>query len=281
MTNGFKLENGILTTGDLRYIQSQQFALRDDIYKAVIGPGVGFLEGEAFAECENLEAVILPEGLINISVAAFASCAKLSKINIPSTVKHIEEGAFLFCDSLRHIDIPDGVESINDLCFQSSGLEDITIPESCTYIGEEAFFECENLREANVLCKDASIGLNAFGSNYNLLKGYIAPGYSGENSQTSNLLFTLLWASCPERHNDATAARAREFISKNESLVFERILKFNNVPAMTGIASTKAFNESNIDKYVSMSSDEGLTEITALLLKAKGSSRLNEGDFDL
>ena len=282
MINDFLLDNGVLTISSATpYIKAQQFATRDDIHKVIILDGVGFFEEEAFAECENLVEVVLPDSLTNIGVAAFTSCTSLSSINIPTKVKSIEEGAFLFCESLKGIKLNEGLEEIADFAFQASGLVSVNIPSSVMRIGEEAFFECENLEEANVSGEDTSIGLNAFGSNYKLTRGYMAPGFPSEQNQVSDLLFSLLWASCPEKHKPETSERAARFIQNNESLVFERILKYNNTAAMNGIASYGIFRKENIDKYVRQSVQEGLTEITALLIKAKGESRTVMEDFEL
>ena len=282
MTDGFLLENGILTiSAETPYIKSQQFVSRDDIVKVIVSSGVGFFEEEAFAECVNLEEVILPEGLVNIGIASFTGCEKLSGINIPSTVREIEEGAFLSCPSLVSIELPEGLERIADLAFQSTGLEKVTIPESVRYIGEEAFFECENLTEANVLSSDTVIAINAFGSCYNLVRGYIAPGFPEEDTQVSEFLYSVLWATSQEKHADSTSERAISFIRKNESLVMDRIMKTVNVAALNGIVARNVLDGNNIDKYVTLSADLGLTEITALLLKAKGQSKDTQGEFEL
>lgn len=281
MTEDFQLCDGVLTVSGVSYLKSQQFAGRDDIVKVVIGEGTGFFEEEVFAECENLEEAVLPETLVSIGVAVFTSCPKLSRVNIPKSVKSIEEGAFLDCGGLKEISLPDTLEEICDLAFQSSGLEHITVPASVKRIGEEAFFDCPSLKSADVLGPSTLIGPDAFGSCYSLVSGYIAPGFPPEDSGTVNLLYSLLWASCPERHGDAVSARARDFIRANSSLIMEKILKLNNVAAMNGIVKESVFPPEIIDKYVKMSADAGLTEITALLLKAKGGTRNIESEFEL
>ena len=282
MTNDFQLIDGVLTIAPgTRYIKSQQFSENPDIMKIIVPEGVGFMEDEAFAECENLREVILPEGLINISVAAFASCAPLQSINIPSTVKSIGDGAFLFCEELREAALPEGLEEICDLAFQGSGLESVSIPKRVKRIGEEAFFECENLFHADVLGKDTVIGLNAFGSNYKLHSGFIAPGYPPEQSGPAELLYTLLWCSCPQMHSQATCMRAESFIRQQEALIMEKVLKMNNVAAMTGLADRKLLKSGNIDGYLKTALREGLTEISALLLRAGCGSKSIEEEFEL
>ena len=61
----------------------------------------------------------------------------------------------------------------------------------------------------------------------------------------------------------------------------EWVLKYNNVPAMCGIASRHLLKNENIDGYVRQAIACGETEIIALLLTAKGSARNIEGEFTL
>lgn len=282
MINDFQLIDGVLTIAPgTTYIKSQQFSENPHIRKLFIPEGVGFLEDEAFAECPNLEEVILPEGLINISVAAFASCEALRSINIPTTVKSIEDGAFLFCTALQSIQLPYGLEEIAPLAFQGSGLVQISVPETVRTIGEEAFFECEDLCHADVLGRETRIGLNAFGSNYRLLSGYMAPGFPEESSHSAELLYSLLWCSCPERHTAETAARAEAFIRTREGLVMEWVLKTNNIAAMTGLCQRGLLSPGMIDASLKSSLNAGQTELSALLLQAKCSSTSMEEEFEL
>lgn len=276
------LSDGVLIVdGAIKYLTSQQFCSMTGLKKVVVGKGITFMEEEVFAECPDLEEVILPEGLINIGIAAFSGCTSLSKIIIPDTVKSIDDGAFLGCTSLTSIELPESLESIAQLAFEESGLERISIPKTVKEIGEEAFFECVNLRSVNVLGKNTVIGENAFGSNYSLIEGYIAPGYSQEDSRSAELLYSLLWCTCPDKHTEITSERAKRFIQANEELVIERILKADNIPAMTGIVEKELLNKQNIDRYVCAALDIGASEITALLIKAKGNTHDCLGDFEL
>lgn len=282
MTDGFHLADGVLTVeSGVRYLKNQCFAENDEIVKVVLPGTVGFMEEEVFAGCENLSEAVLPEGLVNIGVAAFTACSKLKRVVIPSSVRTVDEGAFLFCDGLESVALPKGLEEIRSLAFQSTGLREIVIPESVREIGEEAFFECERLRRADVLGRDTIIGPNAFGSDYSLTEGFIAPGYPPHSDAPAELLYSLLWASSRERHSKEVSERAERFISGNIPLVMERILKYNNVPAMNGIAEAGLFRGVDVDCYVRAALDAGLTEITALLLKAKGSERNIGEEFDI
>ena len=239
------------------------------------------MEDECFTECQELDEVLLPEGMINIGPAAFAVCPKLSKINIPSTVKSIDSGAFIFCSELREIEFSEGLEAISEYAFQNTGLKAVRIPESVKSIGECAFFSCEELRRADVPGKGTLIGQDAFGSNYQLIEGFIAPGYPEETDHAAELLYTLLWCSCPDRHTHETSARAERFIRNNQSIVMERILKADNVPAMTGLAGRGLLSSDIITGCLQQTLKSGKTELTALLLKAKNFANTDDGEFDL
>lgn len=244
-------------------------------------PGTEYLESEKFAENPEIRSVILPEGLKHVSVACFHACTELREVSLPSTLKSVDDGAFLLCENLHRILLPEGLEEISDLAFQESGLVQITVPASVKRIGEEAFFACPLLCEANVSGADTDIAVNAFGSNYSLIRGYIAPGFPAESCPGSELMYSLLWASCPDRHSEETSRRAEAFITANQSLVMERIFKYNNVPAMTGIAGRCLLNPAEIDGYVKQSARLGLTELTALLIRAKGSADTFDEEFAL
>ncbi len=278
----YELRDGVLTVyPEAQYLRSQQFAQNDGIKKVIVLPGVRSMEEEVFTECQNLEEVELPEGMINIGVAAFASCVSLKKINIPSTVKEIQDGAFLFCESLGALTLPEGLEQINPLAFQGSGLGSIYIGKNVRTVGEEAFFECASLRRADVMNPECSIEENAFGSCYRLLEGYMAPGYPKEKSAPAELLYTLLWCTCPERHGEETTRRAESFIRAQEKLIMEKILKNDNVPALTGIVEGGLLKTENVDEYLRQALENHQTQLSALLLKAKGTGRDIDEEFEL
>lgn len=282
MTGDYKLSDGVLYIAPgTQYIRSQIYCTKNDVKRIVIPEGVGFMEDECFAECGELESVSLPEGLINIGPAAFADCPSLSEINIPSTVKSIDTGAFFSCTALTSAALPEGLETVSEMAFQESGLESIIIPESVTAIESAAFFSCDNLRHADVLNRNAAIGQDAFGSSYALIEGYIAPGYPECCDPAAELLYTLLWCSCPEKHGEAVCRRAEAFIRAREELIMERVLKYNNIPAMTGLAKRGILSGGIINTALQAALRDGQTEITALLLEAKNAAASAEEEFEL
>lgn len=240
--------------------------------------GIG---SEAFANSPNLRELILPDSLTQLGAACFLGCGALETVGLPRSLRTIGEGVFVECGALKSVCFPDGLLRIEAMAFQSSGLQSVTVPESVEYIGENAFWECEALREANVLGRDTVIEENAFGCCYELTRGYIAPGCAGVCSPPEELLYTLLWCSCPERHREAESRRARDYIQRNEPLIMERIFKYNNVAAMTGLATQRLIKPESINAYVRQAAGLGLTEITALLLKCRGGAGIQDGEFEL
>ena len=134
----------------------------------------------------------------------------------------------------------------------------------------------------NVLGADASIGLDAFGSCYNLIKGYIAPGFPElDSTSPAKLLYSLLWAGSYERHRDDTSTKAKAFIKANQKLIMERILKCNNIPAMSGISALKLLDDAIIEDSLKQALSSGQNEISALLLAARDQNRDATGDLEL
>ena len=257
------------------------YAGRDDIRRVILSEGVTAIGNEAFTGCTALEEVILPRTMTEIGAAAFAGCERLSEIELPSSLLSIGEGAFLDCTALHQINLPQGLQIIEPMAFWNSGLYAVEVPESVVRIGETAFWTCENLRRANVLGCNTVIEKNAFGSDYALIEGYMAPGYPNEDSAPAELQYTLLWCSCPERHTEEVSHRAKALIRAQEGLIMERILKYDNAPALSGLVRQHLLEPANIDGYLRMASDRNQTDLVALLLEAKRNQRQADTDFEL
>lgn len=282
MTNDFEILDGVLRIAPgTAYIRSQAFCGRDDIVKVIIPDGVGFMEDECFTECHELREVCLPDGLINVGPAAFAECSKLSAIKLPKSIKTVDCGAFFYCESLREMELPYGLESIGEYAFQNTGLESVSVPVTVMSIDECAFFSCENLRKICVSNADTKLGTDCFGSNYKLVEGYVAGGYPENADFTAELLYTLLWCSCPQRHTSDTSRRAISYIKSHEGLIMERILKADNVPAMTGLAQLGLLSSETVNVALRQTLEAGQTELSALLLKAKNAVSNSEEEFEL
>ncbi len=222
---------------------------------------------------EMLRGLRLVEG-------AFAENEELTEIELPDFIEDIGEVAFFGCRKLRKITLPQSIRVIREEAFGESGLTEIRIPERAEEICEKAFFSCEDLRRIEIPSPDTVIGKDAFGSCPVLTEGYAACGYPAEPNPPEELLFTLLWCSCPDRHTDRTSRRAEAFIRSHEGLIMERIFKSANTAALSGIAGRGLLSPENIDSYIEKAYQRKQTEIAALLLAA-AQAQDTSGEFDL
>ena len=215
-----------------------------------------------------------------LAEGAFAERDDLTEIELPADLEDIGEVAFFGCGNLRQITFPEGLRYIREEAFGESGLRQVRFPQSLEEIGEKAFFSCPELRRIEIPSPETKIGPDAFGSCPHLTEGYVACGYPPHTDPPEELLYTLLWCTCPDRHTKETTERAERFIREKEGLVMEHILKTGNTAAMTGLADQGLLRAENLDAYISEAGRRRLTEITALLLSAAGKAQ-NDGDFDL
>ena len=266
---------------ELGSIPDSSCAGREDIRRIVFPPTLYSIAPEAFAECTALEEVVFPENFLHVSAAAFLNCTSLSRVVLSKNLVSIEEGAFLGCKALRQLQLPETLESIGEMAFWGSGLEEIVIPRRTERIGENAFWDCASLRRADALGVGTVIEKNAFGNCPSLTEGFIAPGFPADDSAPAQLLYTLLWCTCPQRHTQQTAERASAFVRAKEALIMEKIIKMKNTAALAGVVSQKLLDPTHIDEYIRICAQEGSTELTALLLQAKGSAVRAEEEFDL
>ncbi|MBR5217895.1 MAG: leucine-rich repeat protein [Oscillospiraceae bacterium] len=282
MHKALEVYEGVLQIpSDMTAIPEGFCAGREDIRRILLPQSVYSIGPEAFSECTALEEVVFPEELLFVSPAAFLNCTALEKVILPRKLRSINEGAFLGCEALRSISLPASLEAIDEMAFWGSGLEEITVPHAVEQIGENAFWDCAALRRVDILGQATRIGKNAFGNCPALVEGFVAPGYPEDDSPPAQLLYTLLWCSCPERHTEETAKRAKAFIAAQESLVMERIIKNGNTAAMEGIATQRLLDPVHIDEYLRICAEMGNMELTALLLQAKGSGGREEEEFAL
>ena len=266
---------------ELGSIPDSSCAGREDIRRIVFPPTIYSIAPEAFAECTALEEVVFPESFLHVSAAAFLNCTALSRVVLSKNLVSIEEGAFLGCTALKQLQLPETLESIGEMAFWGSGLEEIVIPQRTERIAENAFWDCAALRRVDVLGSGAVIEKNAFGDCPSLTEGFIAPVFPADESAPAQLLYTLLWCTCPERHTVETAARASAFVLAKEDLIMEKVIKTNNTAALAGLVSRKLLNPTHIDEYIRICAQDGNTELTALLLQAKGSAGRAEEEFEL
>lgn len=61
----------------------------------------------------------------------------------------------------------------------------------------------------------------------------------------------------------------------------ERILKYDNAPALSGLVHCRLLTPATIDSYLRAASAAYQTDLVALLLEAKGNERQTDMDFEL
>lgn len=274
MIRDFQTHNGelILPEGITR-LEGGALAGEGDIIRAVLPDTIEFIGEEVFSGCMKLEEVILPKKVTELHASVFAACESLHTVVLPPNLSIIGEGAFLGCTALRQIRLPDSLREIRELAFWGTALEEITVGENVTLIGDSAFYGCTHLHRAGVRNPHTEIRHDAFAECPVLLEGYIAPGFPNDNNCEAELLYSILWCTCPEKHTDKTAERAKKCLCEREEELMERVLSLNAVAVMTGLVQQHILSPLHIGDYVNKAAQLGLTEITALLLQAKGAAR--------
>ena len=209
---------------------------------------------------------------------AYAEDESITSVIIPAGVTDIGEVAFYGCRNLREVTFPAGIKYIREEAFGDTAVREVILPAGLILIEEKAFFSCESLKKLEIPDRRTAVGSDAFGCCYDLFEGYVACGYPGNAKHHEELQYTLLWCSCPERHDEKTSARAAAFIRANEQLIMEWVIGRGNIPAMSGIARYQLL-EGNIDAYIQQANLAGRSEITALLMSMDRHNA--EGEFDL
>lgn len=209
----------------------------------------------AYAQDETLTSLVIPEGITDIGEIAFYGCVNLREVIFPASLRYIREEAF-----------------------GDSGIQEAILPSGLELIGEKAFFGCDSLRRIEVPGRSTAIDRDAFGCCDSLHEGYVAAGYPPVTRHHEELQYTLLWCSCPERHDPETSERAASFIRRYEELIMEWIIKHNNIPAMSGLSRTGLL-QGDRNGYIVKSNAAGTNEITALLMSMR--SPFDEGEFEL
>lgn len=274
MIRDFQTRNGeLLLPEGITRLEGGALAGEGDIRRAVLPHSIDFIGEEVFSGCVKLEEVVLPPKVRELHAAVFSGCESLHTVLLPDELTMIGEGAFLNCTALRQIHLPQALREIRELAFWGTALEEISVGETVELIGDSAFYDCRALKRAEVLNPRADMKRDVFGSCPALMEGYIAPGFPREGNREAELLCSMLWCTCPERHTEQTAERAEKCLRERQAEVMEQVLKQNAVAVMTGLVRRRLLSPAHIDDYVAKAVQRGLTEITALLLQAKGTAR--------
>ena len=214
---------------------------------------------------------VIDGSLINDGRITEGACMQdesLVSVLIPEGVTDIGEVAFFGCSNLKSVVFPESLKMIREEAFGETALEEVILPSGLELIEEKAFFSCESLRKIEVPGKDTVVGSDAFGCCDILHEGYIAAGFPESIRHHEELQYTLLWCSCPERHGSDARDRAEAFIHKYEGLIMEWVIKYNNIPAMNGIARLGLLS-GDTDRYIAAANLAGRSEITALLMSMR------------
>ena len=228
-----------------------------------------------------METIIVDDSLIidgRITEGACIEDESLVSLVIPAGVTDIGEVAFYGCANLRQVVFPDSLKIIREEAFGETAIGEVILPAGLELIEEKAFFSCAALRKIEVPGRDTVVGSDAFGCCDLLHEGYIAAGFPEGIRHHEELQYTLLWCSCPERHSAETCARAEAFIHRYEDLIMEWVIRYDNIPAMSGISRLGLLN-GDTDKYIAAAGLAGRSEITALLMSMQRG--FDERDLEL
>ena len=271
--------------------------------RLIIPEGVEYVLEENCHGREDLEKIVMPSSMKVIGPVAFAECPNLRKVTLNEGLEEIGDGAFLGAALMTKIELPSTLKNIGPMAFYGCGISEITVPESVESIGEYCFWECPDLARADILNPGCVIGEDIFGDCPKLVEGYIAAGFPKDDIPATNMLFSVLWASSYDRHQEhevmvdeeerryytslhihvddprgrqTVSERAMANIRREPGIILERILKTNNQAAMRGIIEYNLFDSTTIDEGLQSAVASGQTELASLFLAAK--SHLNGGD---
>lgn len=235
--------------------------------------GTEILQAETYAERQDIFGLILPGSLRELGGAAFAGCTNLRSVRFSASprLEQLCDGAFTLCHALASFPFPDTLRSIGEMVFWETGLRTVTLPSSVEEVGDSAFWACRNLSVFNVENPLCRLGNDVLGDCPSLQKGFVAPGFpvSRYYNQADELVYALLWLSCPDRHGRETSERAASFVREQLQIVMETILDRNLTAAMTGLSEHGFLKGLPVDGYLERAEEKGLREITNLLLETR------------
>lgn len=256
------------------------------------------LASETFYGCTGLTSVSLPEGTETIPMGLFAACIALSSVTLPSTLKEVGDSAFMFCAALGQVEVPEGVTRVGKNAFFGSGVRSVILPKSLKLLDERALANCASLRHLDAWNDDMELGASAIfqdppdpaaeemdflallglQSECNLSEGYLKAGMPASEDDPQFEHYAELWATCPERHDDATGARMEEYIAAEGADFVETVIRHGNVAAARTLTALELLNRDHLDEYIRLSTEEGTAELTAVLLSYRGAGE-NEDAF--
>lgn len=191
--NNLKMEKGcfsnckiekIVISGANVQMDEKVFAYSDDIKELVIGNSKVTIDDYALYSAGKDMEVAFHNSQIQILDKAFQS-ADILKMQILNCTIVAEENAFSYCDNLESLEITggtfeagrycfydsgddanvvitDSTLSLDDNCFQSSGVKTLTIQNTTSDIAENAFSYCDELEEVIIGNGNTKIDKYAF-----------------------------------------------------------------------------------------------------------------------
>lgn len=108
---GDKLENGVLTIGDVYSIDDLYYSKFNCFNEVIIEDGVEGINKRAFMNCQSLKKVVIPNSVYYIEEDAFQDCASLEEVTIKGNFK-IDESVFKGCVSLIKLNVPKTIEKL-------------------------------------------------------------------------------------------------------------------------------------------------------------------------
>lgn len=286
-----ELENGVLILPEDCYeTEPSQFANFEEITEIRWPDHPVELANETFYGCTGLTRVTLPEGTKRLPMGLFAACIGLQEVVLPESLEEIGDSSFMFCSALGDMRVPGNVRRIGKTAFFGSGLRSVSMSASVELIDERAFANCNALRRVELLNDDAVLESNAvfpdppaesaddvmdfiallgIQAECNVCEGYLKAGMPAEDDPRFSY-YAEMWSTCPERHDAATGERMKAYIASHEKEFVEGAIRHGNVAAVETLVKEGLLSPENRDGYVRLSTEEGASELTALLLTGSG-----------
>lgn len=297
------ISNGVLTLPEDCYaLEPSQFANYDSFSEIRWPSHPVELGEESFYGCTSLTHVTLPEGTKSLPMGVFAACIGITSVELPESLEEVGDSAFMFCSALGEVKVPGNVKRVGKTAFFGSGLRSVSMPASVEEVDERAFANCNSLRHVDLYNDAAALGASAifadppegagdaldfisllgFQSECNICEGYLKAGLPVENNDPRFPHYAEMWATCPEKHDAATGERMKVYIAGHELEFVKSAIVHHNVAAVRTLVEEGLLSTENKDTYVRLSTEEGVSELTALLLTGPAGNAMSlEEEFSL
>lgn len=182
----FKKSNGNPSSGittlpsNLKVIEKGAYSSNKYIFFESLPNTLEEIESDAFfstTEDSNLKISNFGNSLKKIGNSAFRNRIGICATQLPDTLESLGSGAFWGCSSIKIEKIPYKISSINNYCFNKSGIEKIQMVK-VNSIGSYSFSNCLSLQKVRIGdeytgSETLTIDSSAFSSDNNLTTIYI------------------------------------------------------------------------------------------------------------